>query len=159
MKEPLEAASTPSTSPFRFFEEIRIIGGMRAMVLAGPSYHVLDLATFGFVIINYAFLSGFAYRTATSVLAAHTALHILTDFDSNLPLLERFSLKVIPLKFHAFCDFFTGMSCGFIGFAMDESMGCGWSCTRTYRVLFALFLLSGLVTLPRAFQVGQKRLA
>mmetsp|Transcript_95096 Transcript_95096/g.296025 ORF Transcript_95096/g.296025 Transcript_95096/m.296025 type:complete len:209 (+) Transcript_95096:74-700(+) len=154
-KEVLEAVSTPSTSRPRVFEKIHIVGGVQATVLAGASYQVLDLATVVFVVINHALLSGFAYQTAMSVLAAHTVLHVLTDFESKVPRLEGMTLKMIPLKAHAFGDFFTGMSCGFIGFTMDDSMGCGLNCVRAYRLLFVLFVLSGVVTLPRALQVGR----
>eukprot|EP00440_Ansanella_granifera_P068569 gb/GFBE01074384.1/.p1 GENE.gb/GFBE01074384.1/~~gb/GFBE01074384.1/.p1 ORF type:complete len:155 (+),score=29.75 gb/GFBE01074384.1/:1-465(+) len=133
-------------------EKIQLFEKYETSVLSRSTYQILDTMTFGFAVLNWALLSGFAFRVAMFILAAHSLMHVLTDFEGHGSFLQQKSWMKMSLGMHAAGDFLIALSYGYIGFGLDASMGCTqWGAT-VYRVLFLASLLSAPLTLPRAFQ-------
>eukprot|EP00440_Ansanella_granifera_P031157 gb/GFBE01033832.1/.p1 GENE.gb/GFBE01033832.1/~~gb/GFBE01033832.1/.p1 ORF type:complete len:150 (+),score=26.62 gb/GFBE01033832.1/:1-450(+) len=134
------------------FEKIQLFETYEMLVLSRSAYQILDAMTFGFAVLNWALLSGFAFRVAMFILTAHSLMHVLTDFEGHGSFPQQKSWTKMSLGMHAAGDLLIAVSYGYIGFGLDASMGCTqWGAT-VYQVLFLASLLSAPLTLPRAFQ-------
>lgn len=64
----------------------------------------------------------------------HAASHLVTDFESSVPVIQHCTLKMFPLYTHAFVDFIFATGCGCLVFNLDESAGMSYAGKLFYGV-------------------------
>jgi len=127
---------------FKTFQWIRLRNGWKVVQLGSDLYHFLDVSLLViYTIVPFLILSGRAFMWGLALSGVHAASHLVTDFESSVPVIQHFTLKMLPLYTHAFGDLIFGAGCGWIVFNLDESAGMSFAGDLFYGVTFTAVMV------------------
>ena len=118
--------------------------------LTREMYHFLDLIlSFGFIPFSFLLceIGTYAFWVSLFAIIMHDCTHFLTDFgDEDFPGMRRFTLNLIPLRWHTFCgdDIPFILLSLYVGFGLTEVDGISWIGLVFYKFL-GIFTVVGFV--------------